>query len=142
MKTNAPEGPPALTNLCANEPAAVVSFSSKRLPDGLRLRVVAQVLEVDPHNLNLGVRHIGSMAQQPLHRYPKISYTDDAMPRRIARLTRTLFSRADLARAVARLTPGSTIRLVEILFTKLSAANSLVLQGFFQHTRVYGGDTD
>lgn len=69
-----------LTNLRADEPAAVVSFPSKRLPEELLLHVVDQVPEVDLHNLSLEARHIGSMAQEAIHRCPTISYTDDAMP--------------------------------------------------------------
>ena len=130
-----------LTDLCVDEAAVADSFPLKRLPDELLLQVVAQVPEVDLHNLSLAARHIGSMAQEALHRYPTISYTDNAMPRQIARLARTLFSRPDLARAVAQLTLRPIIHLVEIPFTTLSAAGNPVLQGFFQHTRVYMGET-
>lgn len=83
----------------------------------------AQVPEVDLHKLCLAAKHIGSMAQEALHRYPTISYSADAMSWRMARLARTLFSRADLARAVAQLTLQPIIHIVEIPFTTLSAAD-------------------
>jgi len=140
MEWNAPEGTPMLTNLCVDGPAVADSFPLKRLPDELLLHVVAQVPEVDLLNLSLAARHNGSMVQDAPHRYPTISYADDAMPRRIARLARALFSRADLARAVAQLTQRPIIHLVEIPFTTLSAADNPVLQDFFQHTRVYMGE--
>jgi hypothetical protein len=63
------------------------------------------------------------------------------MPQRITQLARTLFSRPDLARKAIRLTLRPIIHLVEIPFTTLSAADNPVLQGFFQHTRVYMGET-
>ena len=136
IEMNAPGGTPVLMSLCADEVAAVVTFPLNRLPDELLLHVVAQVPKVDLHNLSLAAKHIGSMAQEALHRCLTISYTNDAMPRQIPRLARTLFSRADLARAVAPLPLRPIIRLVEIPFTTPSAADDPVLQAFFQHTRV------
>jgi hypothetical protein len=138
---HAPEGTSILMRLCADDPTAVVSFPLTRLPDELVLQVVAQVPEADLRNLSLASSHVGIVAQEALHRCPIVPYANDTMPQRIAQLARTLFSRPDLARSVVRLILRPIIHLVEIPFTTLSAADNTALQGFFQHTRVYMGET-